>query len=127
MYDEFGSIFFLILVLRQRFDLGIEELHITDHDSFVRRYILSGCVPLSVREMSDSQQQKLGGWVKGLYDSDGISDELMSTCSPKEFHMLVATLFDQTLKACQSGVLGMDAIKNGFECTSFSSNVFHSR
>ena len=56
--------------------------------------------------------------MKGLYQAGHISDELMSTCSPKQFYLLVATLFDQSLKALQSGVLDMETIKGGFECTS---------
>ena len=40
----------------------------------------------------------------------------MSTCSPKDFHLLVATLFDQSLRACEAGILGLDTLKGGFEC-----------
>lgn len=37
-------------------------------------------------------------------------------CSPKDFHSLVATLFDQSLKACQAGILTVEALKIGFGC-----------
>ena len=42
----------------------------------------------------------------------------MSTCTPKEFYMLVPTLFDQSLKAYQTGMLALDTVKSGLECRS---------
>jgi hypothetical protein len=94
----------------------LADLHITHPESFIRNYLNNGYNPIAANELAEAQKQKLGGWVKSLYESGIIDDELMSTCTPKEFHLLVATLFDQTLKACQSGVLAMDTIKGGLEC-----------
>ena len=113
VYDEFGSVFLLILVMRYHFDLQDYDLGISTSKSFVLQYLRNSCVS---RDLSDDENELLGNWIKGLFLTEGIGDELMSTCSPKDFHLLVATLFDQSLRACQAGKLGLDALKGGFEC-----------
>ena len=68
--------------------------------------------------MHESSRGPFRAWIKGLYETEGIGDELMSSCSPKEFHLLIATIFDQSLLACQAGVLTQQKIKGAFECMS---------
>ena len=116
VYDEFGSIFLLILVLRQHFSLPESDLGIGYSESFVLKYIRIGRNARDPSDLTEHENQLLGGWIKGLFETEGISDELVSTCSPQDFHLLVATLFDQSLKACEAGVLGLDTLKGGFEC-----------
>ncbi|MCJ1414605.1 mediator complex subunit [Xylographa parallela] len=115
VYDEFGSILLLVLVFRQHFDLPDSELGVSYTDSFILRYIRRGCISRDPSELSEREKMLLGGWIKGLFETEGISDELMSTCSPQDFYLLVATLFDQSLKACEAGVLGLETLKGGFE------------
>jgi mediator of RNA polymerase II transcription subunit 5 len=117
VYDEFGSIFLLILIFRQHFNLQDSDLGISYPNSFVMKYIRTGCISRDPSELGEQERQLLGAWIKGLFETEGISDELMSKCSPKDFHLLVATLIDQSLKACEAGVLGLDTLKGGFECT----------
>lgn len=64
--------------------------------------------------MTEHENRLLGGWIRGLFESE-LSDELMSECSPKEFHLLVATLFDQSLRACQAKLLALETLRGGFE------------
>ncbi|KAL8861163.1 MAG: hypothetical protein Q9178_002379 [Gyalolechia marmorata] len=66
-------------------------------------------------QLSEHENDLLGGWIRGLFEAEGINDELMSTCKPAEFHLLVATLFDQSIKACQTRTLTMETLKGGFE------------
>ncbi|MCJ1401714.1 mediator complex subunit [Xylographa trunciseda] len=115
VYDEFGSIFLLVLVFRQHFDLPEIEFGISHTDSFILKYIRRGRNSRDPSELSEQEKMLLGGWIKGLFETEGISDELMSTCSPQDFYLLVATLFDQSLKACEAGVLGLETLKGGFE------------
>ena len=117
VYDEFGSILLLILAFRHHFCLQEADLGINYHDSFVRSFLRMGCTPRQSSELTANERQHLGGWAKGLYQAGHISDEFMATCSPKEFYLLVATLFDQSLRALQAGVLDTDTVKGGFECT----------
>lgn len=70
----------------------------------------------SPEDLTQHENKLLGGWVRGLFETEGISDELMLMCSPREFHLLVATLFDQSLKACQFQFLALETLRGGFEC-----------
>ncbi|MCJ1475228.1 mediator complex subunit [Lambiella insularis] len=115
VYDEFGSILLFILVCRQRFELPDSELGIKYTDSFVLKYNRRGRSPSDPNELSEPEKRVLGGWIKGLFETEGISDELMSTCSPQDFYLLVATLFSQSFRACEAGVLGLETLKGGLE------------
>ena len=122
VYDEFGSIFLLILITRHHFALQDHDLGVSYQGSFILKFLRSGHLSRDPAILSQHENQRLGDWIRGLYETEGISDELMSTCSPKDFHLLVATLFDQSLKACQAGKLGLDTLRGGFECESFESS-----
>ena len=115
VYEEFGIVLLFILLVHQRFGLGDDELGIYTAGSFVLRYLHQGFAGKSLITLSDSEKRHLKDWVKGLFESEGISDELMSRCSPQDFHLLSATLFDQSLNACQSGVLSVPTMRGGFE------------
>ena len=115
VYDEFGSILLFIVIVQHRFKLQRDGLGIDSPDSFVCKYLKDSSVSKSIDDLTEHENQLLGAWIKGLFETEGISDELMSVCKPKEFHLLVATLFDQSLKACQANVLAMDTLRGGFE------------
>jgi mediator of RNA polymerase II transcription subunit 5 len=116
VYDEFGSILLLILAFRYQFTLQESDLGITSSDLFLRTYFRNIRTPKRIEDLTESETQSLGCWVKSLFETEGISDELMSKCPPKDFYLLVPTLFDQSLKASQAGILSLDTIKSGFEC-----------
>ena len=115
VYDEFGSILLFVAALRHRFNLKLDEMGLGDGDSFVAHYLKSRSTSRPVEDLSEHEKSLLGSWVKGLFETEGISDELMSACKPSEFHLLVATLFDQSLKACQAKILTMETLKGGLE------------
>ena len=120
IYEEFGSILLLILVFRHRYTLQDNELGLLPTNSFLRRYLRSMNNSRRLETLDDMERQYLRNWIRGLFDSEGISDEIVSTCPPKDFYMIVPTLFDQSLKASEIGVLGPDTIKSGFECMKFT-------
>ena len=115
VYDEFGSILLFIAVVQHRFALQPEEVGIDSSDSFLLRFFRQGSMSQPLDDLTEHENHLLGNWIRGLFEGEGISDELMSTCKPKEFHLLVATLFDQCLKACQANVLALDTLRGGFE------------
>lgn len=116
VYDEFGSILLLVLAFKHRYGLNPSDLGISSRDSFVSKLLDRGSCSQKLNELSDKQSKDLGAWIAALFIAEGISEETMSTCSPQEFYMLVATLFDQSLGACESGKLDFDTLKGGFEC-----------
>ncbi len=115
VYDEFGSILLFVVLVQHRFGMCPDELGVEGSDSFVLKYFKYGCVSRPIDDLSDHESQLLGGWIKGLFETEGISDELMSMCKPQEFHLLVSTLFEQSLKACQANVLALETLRGAFE------------
>ncbi|KAL9124506.1 MAG: hypothetical protein Q9217_006168 [Psora testacea] len=115
VYDEFGSILLFIAAVQHRFNLNPAEMGIDAADSFVTQYLRSSSSSGSIDKLSHYENDLLGSWIKGLFETEGISDELMSACKPNRFHLLVATLFDQSLKACRAGMLAMETLKGGLE------------
>jgi mediator of RNA polymerase II transcription subunit 5 len=115
VYDEFASIFLLVLTFVYRYNLSHTELGIS-RNSFVANYFVQGHKSLLDSELSDEQRKHLGSWLKGLFDTDGITEEVTGSCRPQQFYLMVPTIFSQTVLACSKGALGMDAVKNGLEC-----------
>lgn len=118
VYDEFGSILLLILAFKYKYDLTPNDLGIGNPDSFVLRLLAKGDTSQKLEELTEKQSQNLGAWITALFIAEGISDESLSSCSPQEFYLLVATLFSQSLGACEAGKLEFETLKGGFECKS---------
>ncbi|KAL8767052.1 MAG: hypothetical protein Q9209_006346 [Squamulea sp. 1 TL-2023] len=100
------------------FDLRLSDLAGLDRGSFTAQYYRSASESRMMDQLSNHDNDLLGGWIRGLFEAEGINDDLMSTCKPAEFHLLIATLFDQSIKACQVGTLSIETLKGGFECMS---------
>ena len=114
MYDEFASVFLLVLAFVSRFDLFPSELGL-GKDSFVSKFLSEGHHSIPLEQLTEDQSRNLESWTKGLFDPDGITDEVMSTCRPQQFYLLVPTLFSQTVFACSAEVLPIDTVKVGLE------------
>ena len=105
------------MLVNHRFDLQRQDLGITNSSSFVLQYTRIASASKDLDELTEKENKLLGAWVRGLFEeNEGINDELMATSSPNEFHMVIATLLDQSLKACQAGFLTMSTLKDGLEC-----------
>lgn len=117
MYEEFGCILLLVLAFVHRYDLTALDLGITNSESFIAQLLEKGYTSHHIDELSEERSKQLGGWIHGLFEADnGISDELMSSCRPQDFYMLVPTLFDQSIMACQANVMSLETLKGGLEC-----------
>ncbi|KAJ5179737.1 hypothetical protein N7492_002947 [Penicillium capsulatum] len=115
VYDEFGSILLLVLAFKYRYDLSPSDMGISSHNSFVLKLLERGSCSQKLNELSEKQNKDLGSWIGALFIAEGINEETMSACSPQEFYMLVATLFDQSLGACEASKLDFETLKGGFE------------
>lgn len=115
VYDEFASIFLLVLAFVYRYQFSNTEMGISK-DSFVAKYITQGHQSLLADELDEEQNKYLGSWLKGLYDPQGITEEVTGACRPQQFYLIVPTIFSQTMLACTGGALDMDIVKNGLEC-----------
>ncbi|EEA27945.1 mediator complex subunit [Talaromyces marneffei ATCC 18224] len=115
VYDEFGSILLLVMAFKYRYDLSQYDLGVTASSSFVLKLFERGSTSMKLASLDAKQNKSVGDWISALFMSEGISEETWSSCSPQEFYLLVATLFSQTLGACEMGMLELDTIKGGFE------------
>ncbi|PGH16396.1 hypothetical protein AJ79_01727 [Helicocarpus griseus UAMH5409] len=115
VYDEFGSILLLVLAFKHKYGLSHHDLGISNPDSFVLRLLQHGSSSRRLEDLDEKQKNNLGAWITALFIAEGISDESMSSCSPQEFYFLVATLFSQSLAACETGKLEFETLKGGFE------------
>ncbi|KAL1639688.1 mediator complex subunit [Diplodia intermedia] len=114
VYDEFGSVLLLVQAFMHRHDLKASDLGLED-SSFVIQLMERGHKSLGADELTEDQDKYLAGWLRGLYDPEGISDELLSNCKPQDFYLLVPTIFSQTIFACSADVLPLDTVKAGLE------------
>ncbi|KAL7269677.1 mediator complex subunit [Rhizina undulata] len=118
VYEEFGYILLLVLTLIHRYDLSLSDIISSPHrniDSFVPQLILKGSSSQRIDNLESSDRHaQLGGWIKEIFEGEGISDGLMSSCRPQDFYRLVPTLFMQSVLACERGVLELDTLKEGF-------------
>lgn len=120
VYEEFGSILLLLLAFAYRYGLSPADLGIRSPDSFVGK-LLSGsdlCWPLE--DLDEQQKSHLNGWIQGLFGSEagGLGEELMSSCPPQDFYMLVPPLFQQIVLSLSTGCMTDEMLKGGLECKS---------
>jgi mediator of RNA polymerase II transcription subunit 5 len=118
VYEEFGSILLLLLAFVYRYGLTPSDLGIRSPDSFVGKLLSRGNLSRPLDDLTEQESDHLGGWINNLFDTDagGLGDELMSSCPPQDFYLLIATMFEHTVLAYSSGVLSEDLLKSGFEC-----------
>lgn len=117
VYEEFGSIFLLVLAFVHRYNLDIADLGTRTPDSFTARLLSSGHLSRQYEDLSEQEKGQLGGWIQGLFDpeSGGLGDELMSSCTPQDFHLLISSLFYQTVLAFSTDRLTEESLKSGVE------------
>lgn len=118
MYDEFSAVLLLVLAFAHRFELSYQDIGLANN-TFVAQLLQRGHASMAPEDLTEAQSNHLGGWLKELFDPDGKIDEIMSSCRPQEFYLLVPTLLNQTVLACSADVLSLSTIENGLECKWF--------
>lgn len=117
MYDEFGSVFLLILVCRNRLALSRSDLGVRKKDGFLARYLDQEGNENNLDDLSEDSRKYLGDWINALYIAEALGDELTTSCSAHDFYLLVPTLLRQSMTAYQRGKLSQEPLKAGLECT----------
>lgn len=124
VYDEFGAVLVLVMAFVYRYDLTYHDIGIRP-SSFVARLIANGQQSILSDDLTEEQGKHLGHWLKGLYDSgnEGLSNDVFASCSPRDFYIIVPTLFQQTVMALSAGMLSFESVKGGIECEFSSQNL----
>ncbi|KAI0408251.1 mediator of RNA polymerase II transcription subunit 5 [Xylaria palmicola] len=117
VYEEFGAILLLVLAFVYRYNLTAVDLGIRSTDSFVAKLLNQGQLSRPLDELADSEKVHLDGWIQGLFDTEagGLGDELMSSCPPQDFYLLVPTLFQNIMLALDTRYLADESLKTGVE------------
>lgn len=118
VYEEYGAVLLLVLAFAYRYQLAPLEVGSQLPDGAVATILGRAHVAREVSELSEKEKEHLNGWISGLFDSEtgGLGDELMSSCPPKDFYLLIATLFYNTVTAYTHGHLSDESLKSGVEC-----------
>lgn len=90
--------------------MGLDAGH-----SFILRLLESGANSQSPGMFSQTQEKQFTGWIHALFESEAISDDLMSTCPPQDFYDLIPTIFEQSLNACRKNIMSIETLKDGLE------------
>ena len=117
VYEEFGSVLLLLLSFVHRYSLTTVDLGIRSSSSFVTKVLDQGHLSRAMEALTEQEQNNLDGWIRGLFDNEsgGLGDELMSSCPPQDFHLLVPTLFHHIVLACSTNNLPEESLKGGLE------------
>ncbi|KAJ4250568.1 mediator complex subunit [Fusarium torreyae] len=117
VYEEFGAMLLLVLAFTYRYNLNAVDIGITTPDSWVAKIIGRGHIGRQGDELTERENGHLNGWIHGLFDTEagGLGDELMSSCPPQEFYLVVAPLFQSIVVAYTYGYLNDESLKGGVE------------
>ncbi|KAI1814973.1 mediator complex subunit Med5 [Poronia punctata] len=117
VYEEFGAILLLVLAFVHRYNLSALELGIRSADSFVAKLLKQGQLSRPFDELTEAEKNHLDGWIQGLFDTEtgNLGDELMSSCPPQDFYLLVPTLFHNIKLAYGCKWLSDEDLKTGVE------------
>ncbi|KAK0670786.1 putative mediator of RNA polymerase II transcription subunit 5 [Cercophora samala] len=115
VYEEFGSILLLLMAFVYRYNLSPADLGVRSPDSFVGKLIGGGHTVRLLSDLSPQEHSHLNGWIQGLFAEGGLGDELMASCPPQDFYLLMPVLFGQISVALSSGYLNEETLKSGLE------------
>lgn len=115
IYEEFGSVLLLLLTAKFRLHLSNDDLGLTSKNSFVAQYLSSGQAEGAASLSSGEQQRHLRDWIQNLYFEEGLSDDVTTSCSPKEFYLMIPTLLHQSMTAFRTAKLSQHKLEQGLD------------
>lgn len=121
-YSSFGCIFLLFLLTVKDFNIPLVQLismkDQIDHESFCINFLTNIGTSSWKSPTNDLNQHKsevLSGWMAALFDSGGISDDLMRLSTVQECFELFPVIFQQAFVACKQGLTDVETVKGGLE------------
>ncbi|KAH7362967.1 mediator of RNA polymerase II transcription subunit 5 [Plectosphaerella cucumerina] len=117
VYEEFGSVLLLLLALAYRYNLGPSDVGVRSPESFVAKILTLSNQSRPSEPLSDQDKGHLDSWIRGLFDQEagGLTDDLISSCPPQEFYLLIPALFQNIVLAVGTGHLSEEGLRGGVE------------
>ncbi|RDA86537.1 hypothetical protein CP532_1899 [Ophiocordyceps camponoti-leonardi (nom. inval.)] len=117
IYEEFGGILLLVLAYAYRYNLRAADIGIVSPNSCVAKILDRAHISRPLNELTEQEKTHVNGWIHGLFGSEtgGLGDDLMSSCPPQDFYLIVASLFQYIVSAYAHGYLNDDSLKSGIE------------
>ncbi|OAR01201.1 hypothetical protein LLEC1_05680, partial [Akanthomyces lecanii] len=117
VYEEYGAILLLVFAFTYRYNLSPLEIGIQSVESHVAKIIAKSHILRPLDELSEQEMGHVSGWINGLFDNEtgGLGDDLMSSCPPHEFYLLVAPIFQSIITAYTYGYINDESLKGGVE------------
>jgi mediator of RNA polymerase II transcription subunit 5 len=117
VYDEFAAVLLLVIAFFHRFKLGPHDIGVPP-SSFVSQYLSKGHVGRRLDDLSEADKKNLNSWITGLFNPDGITDEVLAQCRPQDMYLLVPTITSQAVTSVTQQVLDINTVKQGLDCKS---------
>ncbi|OCF40251.1 hypothetical protein I317_05945 [Kwoniella heveanensis CBS 569] len=67
----------------------------------------------SYSHLSNEDKETMNGWVKAIFGSDGIEDQILLATSPQTMYKLAPTLIQQAIAATTTGQMDLDTLHSG--------------
>ncbi|KDN36557.1 hypothetical protein K437DRAFT_276776 [Tilletiaria anomala UBC 951] len=104
-----GTLILFAQLLIKRYQVCLPELSDDQLSSVIR----SDSWAYQLHELSKEHRALVDRWITALFDSDGISDELLRESPPRTLLLLAPTLFAQSIATCRSGLIDLELLRNG--------------
>ncbi|KAF9905881.1 mediator complex subunit [Linnemannia zychae] len=117
--EGFGDVLILIMTIIRRYELaGCLDSVLKEEQGFCYLWLhhTSATIPpASMSSMTADMQGLMGRWITALFDSMGISDDLIQTSKPQMLLEISPSIFEQSLAACQAGVIDATTLNGGLD------------
>ncbi|CEH18765.1 Mediator complex, subunit Med5, fungi [Ceraceosorus bombacis] len=83
--------------------------------NFLPRFVSASTALPSISQLQPNEGDLVGRWIHALFDSEGISDDLMRDSPPQILMRLAPLLFCQSIEACTAGVIDLETLRGGLD------------
>ncbi|PWN45048.1 hypothetical protein IE81DRAFT_364424 [Ceraceosorus guamensis] len=83
--------------------------------NFLPRFVSASTALPSISQLQPNEGDLVGRWIHALFDSEGISDDLMRDSPPQILMRLAPLLFCQSIEACRAGVIDLETLRGGLD------------
>ncbi|CCH42104.1 Mediator of RNA polymerase II transcription subunit 5 [Wickerhamomyces ciferrii] len=120
LYSSFGVVLLLFLLIIKKYNISLNQLLLMkdNKSSFCIKFLIN-LGSLKQFESNDNinheQSELINGWINALFDSGGISDDLMRLSTVQECFQLFPLIFQHAFIGVKKNLVDLDTVKGGLE------------